>query len=97
MNPSTPTQTIIWLLGLIACALFFLWLDKKPKPPARDEQRIRRHRRIQERQLGEAYRDDGFTLWQTLYAITLLGCVLTFVPTICFILHTVMGMDEPRW
>lgn len=93
---STPTQTIVWLLSLCALACVAILLRKGRKAP-RNDSLYRRHRRIQQRQLGEAYRDDGYTVPQMLYIIGGFTLTLLFIPACYAIIYTVFGMQEPRW
>ncbi len=88
-------ETVIGMIGLIVCICLLAHL-KKPRPACYDDQLQRRHRRIREQQLGEAYRD-GYTLPQMLYAMASLGGALLFIPAAYFIVIAVMGASEPRW
>lgn len=88
-------ETVLCMIGLIVCICLLARL-KKPRPASYDDQLQRRHRRIREHQLGEAYRD-GFTLPQMLMAMATLGGVLLFIPAAYFIFIAVMGASEPRW
>jgi hypothetical protein len=97
MPPSTPTQTLVWFVTLLALAALGIYLTQKPKPPARNEQRMRRHRRIQERQLGEAYRDDGFICHPLLIFIGIILGAHALFAFGYFIFTAVMGAAEPRW
>lgn len=89
-------ETVLGMITLMVCACLLARL-RKPAAPVRDEQLIRRHRRIREHQLGEAYRNDGHTLPQALMAMAMLTGVLLFIPIVVFIITTVMGAQEPRW
>jgi hypothetical protein len=97
MNPSSPAQTLGWFFGIVALALLGIYLTKKPAPAARNEQLMRRHRRIQERQLGEAYRDEGFICHPLLFFITGIigahGVLVIGYATTC----AVFGCQEPRY
>ncbi|MCF7785590.1 MAG: hypothetical protein K9N47_05675 [Prosthecobacter sp.] len=89
-------ETVLGMIGLIVLACLLAHL-KKPTTPGRNEQLIRRHRRIQEHQLGEAYRDDGYTLIQTMaFVASLLGALL-LAPVCFFIITVIFGAQEPRW
>ena len=84
------------MLGLITCACLLAHL-KKPRPEGRDERLHARHRRIREQQLGEAYREDGFTRSQVLFCITgLLGAHVALAVGY-LITCAVFGATEPRW
>ena len=89
-------ETVIAMIGLMICACLLAHL-KKPRPEGRDEQLHARHRRIRERQLGEAYREDGFTRCQLLFCIT--GVLGAHVALVIGYLITcaVFGIQEPRW
>lgn len=89
-------ETVLGMIGLIVLACLLAQL-KKPTTPGRNEQLIRRHRRIREQQLGEAYRDDGYALPQILGFIACLMATLLTVPALYFIVITVLGAQEPRW
>lgn len=97
-TPSTLTETLIWFISLLILAAFLISLRKSPpKPPVYDVALHAKHRRIQARQLGEAYRDDGHTLPQVLYAVAFVAAALLCVPAAYAICCAVLGMHEPKW
>ncbi|MFZ2279519.1 MAG: hypothetical protein WAW39_17115 [Prosthecobacter sp.] len=93
--PST-AETILCMIGLIILACLLAHL-KKPTTPGRNEQLIRHHRRIQERQLGEAYRDDGYTMPFVLFCITGLLGAHALLAIGWAITCAVFGCEQPRW
>ena len=85
-------ETVLCMIGLIVCACLLARL-KKPAPPVRDEQLIRHHRSIRERQFGEG----GFTRAQVLFCLTgILGAHAILVILYC-ILYGLFGAAEPKW
>lgn len=89
-------ETVLRMIGLIVCACLLARL-KKPTAPVRDEQLIRRHHRIRERQLGEAYRNDGYTQPFFLFCITgVLGAHAVLAIGYA-ITCAVFGCEPPRW
>ncbi|MFZ2279531.1 MAG: hypothetical protein WAW39_17175 [Prosthecobacter sp.] len=89
-------ETVLGMIGLIVLACLLAQL-KKPTTPGRNEQLIRRHRRIQERQLGEAYRDDGYTQPFFLFCITGIFGAHAVLAIGYAITCAVFGCEPPRW
>lgn len=97
-TPSSASETVVWFVLLLILAAFCISMQRKPHSPPRIDWKLQaKHRRIQRDQLGEAYRDDGYTLPEVLCAVALLSAALLFIPAVCFIITALMGMDEPKW